>query len=152
MQQEVDAASLPSGSEEYPRDRALEALVGVADDQPHAGETAGSERAQEARPEGAVLGVADRETQDLPVTARGDSRGDHDCLGHQLCSLVGLDVGRIEEQIRDADMVDTGLAVREIPSLPISSKLCRRCGAKQPSTHFHAQPRTGSAARRTGIL
>ena len=83
--------------------------MGIADDEPHAPEATGSQRAQEARPEGAVLGVPDGEPQDLALAVAGHPCGDDDGLGHHRRSLVGLDVGGVEEDVGERDMVEAAL-------------------------------------------
>ena len=90
--EEVDPAALPRRAEEDRRDRGLQALVGVADDEPDADEASRPQAAQEGRPERAVLGVPDREPQDLPVPARGHPGGDDDGLADHAGALMGLDV------------------------------------------------------------
>ena len=92
------------------RDGALEALVGVADDEPHAGQAARPERAQEGRPEGAVLAVADRQARappgrPSPVTPVATTIA----LRHDRRALVGLDVGGVEEHVGEADVVERAL-------------------------------------------
>ena len=64
----------------------------------------------EGRPEGAVLAVADREPQDLPVAGGGDPGRDHDRLADHGRALVGLDVRGVEEHVREGDMVEAPLA------------------------------------------
>jgi transcriptional regulator with XRE-family HTH domain len=58
---------------------------------------------QEARPERAVLAVADRQAKHLTMAVGGDAGGDHDRLGHDRRPVVGLDVRRVEEQVSEAD-------------------------------------------------
>jgi len=58
-------------------DGLLQTGVGVGDDQLHTTQSSGLERAQERRPEGAVLGVADLAAEHLAATVGGDPGGDH---------------------------------------------------------------------------
>jgi hypothetical protein len=102
----------PLPAQEDRRDGALEALVGVADDQPHARQAARPEAAQEGCPERAVLAVADGQAEHLAVAVGPHAGGDHDRLGDDRRSLVGLDVGRVEEDIGEADVVERPLAGR----------------------------------------
>ena len=60
-------APLPGRAQQDGPDGGLQALVGVADDEAHTRQATRPEAAQERRPERAVLAVADREAQDLPV-------------------------------------------------------------------------------------
>jgi hypothetical protein len=57
--------------------------------------------AQEGRPEGAVLAVTDGQSEHLAVPAAADPGGDDDRLGDDLRAVVGLDVGRVEEEVRE---------------------------------------------------
>ncbi len=84
--------------------------MGVGHHEPHASEAAGPQGAQEGRPEGPILGVTDREAEDLTVTLGGDPGGDDDGLGHDRAAVVGLDIGGVEEEVREADMVEASLA------------------------------------------
>ena len=83
----MDPAALPGSAEQDGGEGALEALVGIGHDEAHAGEAARPQRAQEARPEGAVLAVPDVEPEDLADTARGHAGG----LGDDPRTRVGLD-------------------------------------------------------------
>ena len=65
LAEEVDGAALP-GAAEHLGDRLLQALVGVGDDELHAGQAALDQRAQELAPERLRLGLADVE----PITSR----------------------------------------------------------------------------------
>ena len=67
----------------------FEPLVGVGDDEPHARQAAGPQRAQERRPEGAVLAVTDREPEHLAIALRGHAGGDDDGLGHDRARRRG---------------------------------------------------------------
>jgi hypothetical protein len=73
---------LQGGAEQHRGDRVLEPGVGVRDDQLHASQAAGLQRAQERGPERAVLAVTDLEAQHLPVLVGGHAGGDDDCPGH----------------------------------------------------------------------
>src|SRR5919198_1279142 len=63
--EEVHAAALP-GAAKQPGDRGLEPLVGVGDDELHAGEPASDQRLEELAPERLGLRLADVEAGDLP--------------------------------------------------------------------------------------
>ena len=84
--------------------------MGVADDEPHASEAAAPQRAQEGRPEGAVLAVTDGQAQDLTVAVRRDPGGDDDGLRHDRGPLVGLHVGGIEEDVGEARVAEAAVA------------------------------------------
>jgi hypothetical protein len=68
---EVHPAALPGRPEQHGGDRLLKPGVGVGDDQLGAGQPAGLQRAQQRRPERAVLAVADGEAEHLPVPVGG---------------------------------------------------------------------------------
>jgi len=72
-----------------------------------AGQATGLERAQERRPERAVLAVADGEAEHLPAAVGADPGGDHDGLRGDPGALAvlrpadpGLAVGGVEEHVR----------------------------------------------------
>jgi hypothetical protein len=98
---EVHPAALPGGAHQHRGDRALQALVGVGDHQLDAPQPARSQAAQEGRPKGSVLGVADGQPQHLAVAVGPHPGGDHHRLAHHLWPLVGLEVGRVQEQVRE---------------------------------------------------
>jgi len=72
---EVDPAALP-GAAEDPGDRRLQALVLVADREPHAIEPATDERSQELDPEGLGLRLADVDLDHLASSRVVDRVGD----------------------------------------------------------------------------
>jgi hypothetical protein len=80
--------------------------VRVGHDEPHPRQAARPQGAQEARPEGAVLGVAHVEPEDLALAARGHPRGHDDGLGDDRRPVVGLDVGGVEEEVGEGDVVE----------------------------------------------
>ena len=82
-------------------DRVLEPLVGVGDHQAHTGETPGPQAAQNGRPEGAVLRVADGEAEHLAVAVDPYAGGDHRRLGDGPRALVGLQEEQVREGIAD---------------------------------------------------
>jgi hypothetical protein len=98
----VDPAALPAGAGHDRGDGGLETGVGVGDDQLDAGEPAGLERAQERGPEGAVLAVADVQAQHLPTAISGHPGGDHHRPGDDPAVHAGLEVGGVNEHIREA--------------------------------------------------
>jgi len=75
--------------------------VGVGDDQLDAVEAAGLERAQERRPEGAVLAVAHIQAQHLSAAIGGHAGGDHHRAAHHPAVYAGLEVGGVQEHIRE---------------------------------------------------
>jgi len=101
---------LPGRAEQHRRDGPFQTLVGIADDEPHTVEATAPERAQERLPERSVLAVTHREAEDLTVTLRSDPGGDDDGLGHDRRALVGLDEGRVEEDVGETDTVEAALA------------------------------------------
>jgi hypothetical protein len=80
-------------------DRGLQPGVGVGDDQLGAAQPTGLERAQERRPEGAVLGVADGEAEHLAVPVGRDPGSDYDRLGDHPAVDPGLAVGGSQEHV-----------------------------------------------------
>jgi hypothetical protein len=64
--EEVHGAALP-GTAEHLRDRRLEPLVGVGDDELHAAQAARDERACDLAPEGLGLGGADVDAEGVRV-------------------------------------------------------------------------------------
>ena len=106
----MDATSLPGGAEQDRGDGTLEPLVGIADDEPHAREATAPQGAQEGRPEGAVLGVTDGQPEHLAITLGGHAGGDDDGLGHDRGTVVGLDVGGVEEDVGERDVTEGAVA------------------------------------------
>jgi hypothetical protein len=62
----VSTAPLPAGSGQRGADGIDQATVRVTGDQPHPGQAAGDQVAEERQPAGAVLGAADLQAEDLP--------------------------------------------------------------------------------------
>jgi hypothetical protein len=108
--QEVDPATLPGRAEHHLLDGLSQALVRVGDDEVHPGETAGAQRPQERGPEDLVLAVTDRDAEDLAVAVSGDTGGDHDRLGDDPGTFMGFDVGGVEEQVGELDVIQAPLA------------------------------------------
>jgi hypothetical protein len=75
--------------------------VGVGDDQLHPGQPTGLERAQQRRPEGTVLGVADIQAEHFPAAVGGHPGGDDDRPGDHPAVHAGLEVGGVQEQVRE---------------------------------------------------
>jgi hypothetical protein len=67
-----------------------------------AGQPAGFQAAQERGPEGAVLAVADLAAEHLAAAVGGDPGGDHHRPRHHPTVDPGLDIGGVQEQIREA--------------------------------------------------
>jgi hypothetical protein len=61
--------------------------------------------AQELGPEGFGLAVADHDADDFAAAVLGDAGGDDDGLGDDAVVDAGLDVGGVEEQTGEADVV-----------------------------------------------
>jgi len=70
------------------------------------------ERAQERRPERAVLAVADGEAEDLPVAVGGHAGSDHHGLGHHAALDPGLAVGGVEEHVGEGLAGEAAVAER----------------------------------------
>jgi len=102
---EVDPAALPARALHRGRDRLDEAAVGVADDQLKAAQATVLELAQQLGPEGFGLAVSDLAAQDFPSAVGTHPSGDHDGLRHDPLVKPDLAVGRIEEHIRERDVV-----------------------------------------------
>jgi hypothetical protein len=84
--------------------------VGIADDEPHAGQTPRPEAAQEGRPERAVLAVTDRQAEHLPVAGLRDRGRVGDGLGQDPRPVVGFDIGRVEEDVREGGVPQRSVA------------------------------------------
>ena len=78
----------------------------VGDHQLHAGQTPGPQPAQERDPERAVFAVADFDAEHFAVTAASHAGGHYHRLGHDPPAAPGLDVGGVEEHVRELDMVE----------------------------------------------
>jgi hypothetical protein len=74
----MGTAALPGCAVQDGGDGLLEALVGVAGDQLDARQATSDQAAQEAGPARPVLGRADVEPEDLPMTLGVDRGGDQD--------------------------------------------------------------------------
>src|SRR5206468_7726462 len=70
----------------------------------------GPEAPREGRPEGPVLAVANRQPEDLAIAADGHPGRDDDRLADHRRAVVGLDVRRVEEDVREGDVVEAALA------------------------------------------
>jgi hypothetical protein len=73
----MDPATLDGRAGHHGLHRLAEAEVGVGDDQLHALEPPGLERAQELGPEGTVFGVADGEAEHLAAAIATHAGGHH---------------------------------------------------------------------------
>jgi hypothetical protein len=95
----VHPAALPGRTQQDRGDGLLEAGVRVGDHQLRAGQPPGLQRAQERRPERAVLRIADGEAEHLPVPVGGYPGGDDHRLGDHPPVDSGLAVGGVEEDV-----------------------------------------------------
>jgi hypothetical protein len=98
----VDPTALPAGAGQDRGDGRLEPGVGVGDDQLHPGQPSGLERAQERGPEGAILAVAHVQAEDFPAAVGGHPGGDDDRAADDPAIHAGLEVGGVQEQVREA--------------------------------------------------
>jgi hypothetical protein len=73
--------------------------VGIGDDQLHALEPAGLERAQERRPEGPILAVTDGEAEDLAAAIAAHPGGHHHRLGDDAAVDPRLATGRVDKDV-----------------------------------------------------
>ena len=96
---EVHRAALP-WTTQHPRDRGLEPFVLIGDRQPHAGQPATLQAAEELDPEAARLDLADVEADHLPDAGLVHRVGDHQRLGHDAAPVTNLDVLRVEPEVR----------------------------------------------------
>jgi hypothetical protein len=103
-------AALPSRADQHRLDGGLETGVRVGDDQLGAAQPAGLEGAQERGPEGAVLAVADRAAEHLPVPVGGHAGGDDDGLGDHPPVDPGLAVGRVEKHVGERGLGQRAVA------------------------------------------
>jgi hypothetical protein len=101
---EVDAAASPGRAAQDRADGLLQPGVGLRDDQLDSGPAAGLQGAQERRPEGAVLAIADVQAEDFPAAVGGDPGGDDDRAADDPPIHPGLEVGGVQEQVREGCM------------------------------------------------
>jgi hypothetical protein len=101
----VDPAALPGGVEHDLAERFDQTAVAVGDDQADAAESAFSQVTQELGPEGFGLAVADHDADDFAAAVLGDAGGDDDGLGGDAVVDAGFDVGGVEEEVGQADVV-----------------------------------------------
>ena len=83
---------------------AADAEVGIRDHEPYLGQAAGTQRAQELRPEGAVFAVADRQAQYVALASDGHAHGDHDNPRRHGAADAALEVGGVEEHVGERDV------------------------------------------------
>ena len=107
---EVDSAALPGGALEDGADRLLQTGVGVGDDELDTVQTAGLERAEEARPEGFVFAVASGESKNLAAPVGGNPDGDDHGLGDDAVVDTGLAVSGVEEDVGVAGFTEVPAA------------------------------------------
>jgi len=89
---------------------ALMPAVGVGDDELHAMQPPGHERAQEGRPAGGVLGRDDVEADDLATSLAVDGRGDHRRDVHHSPSFTDLLGEGVDPQIPVRTVVERALS------------------------------------------
>jgi hypothetical protein len=90
----------------------LEAGMGIRDDQLHPGQSSSPQRAQERRPEGAVLAVADVQAEDFPAAVGGDPGGDDDRTADDPAIDAGLEVGGVHQPVREGGVAKRARAER----------------------------------------
>lgn len=95
---EVDVAALPGGPQRFGQ-RRLQALLGVGDDELHAGRAAPLQGAQEVQPEGFRLRTADRHAEHLAPAIGVDVHRDGDGDGDDAPRLADFHRGRVEPEI-----------------------------------------------------
>src|SRR4051812_32656248 len=103
----VDSAALPGGAQHAP-DRALEALVGVRDDELHALEAAPDQAPQERGPEGLGLRGAEVQADDLAPPLAVDRHGDYRRDRHDPAALPDLQVRRVQPEVRPLPLQRAG--------------------------------------------
>jgi hypothetical protein len=96
----VRSAALPGRTRQRGSDRVDQAGVGIRGDEPHAGEAAGDERAQEGEPGGAVLPRDDVEAERLAEAVSIDGDRVHDAGVDRPAALAALDLERVEDEVR----------------------------------------------------
>jgi hypothetical protein len=118
----MDPTALPRRAGQDPTDGVLQAFVGVADDQLHPRQATALERAEECRPAGLVLAVADIDAEHFAGAVDGDAeRHDHRPGDHPTLRTAGLDVGRVAEHVRERRVVQ--------PAVPKRGDLLIKLGA-----------------------
>jgi hypothetical protein len=100
--EEVDPAALDGSARHDRVDGLAQAQVGVGDDQLHPGQPTGLQAAQERRPEGAVLAVADGEAQDLTAAIAAHPGGHDHGLGDDPAVHPGFAVGGVDKDVGEA--------------------------------------------------
>jgi len=86
--------------------------VVVGDHRLDPGEPAGSQRAQERRPEGTILGVTEVDTEHLTIAGGGSPGGHDDGSGDDPTADAALDEGGIDEHVRELDVIEPAGAER----------------------------------------
>jgi hypothetical protein len=107
VSEEVHRAALPRRAQHL-GDRVLQPLVGIGDDQLHADQAAGHQRAHEVGPERFGLGGADVQADDLPPAGLVHAVGDDHALALHPASVADLLDLRVEEQIEVAALKRPG--------------------------------------------
>lgn len=106
---EMYPASLPCRTLERDLDRTDQAGMRVADHQLHPGQAPAFEVAEELCPEWFGLGVSYLEAEYLPSAVCGNPDRDHDRLRHDATSDAGFAIGRVDEHVRVARVVQAAL-------------------------------------------
>src|SRR5690606_9428772 len=96
---EVDAAALPGGAHDAGYS-ALEALMGIGDDQLHAREAAPDKVLQEVGPEDLGFRRPDMQADDLAPALGVDGHGDYCGNADDPPALAHLEIGGIEPEVR----------------------------------------------------
>jgi hypothetical protein len=105
LRTKVDAAALPGRADHDFADGFDESAVAVGDDEADTGQAAFPRRAQELGPEGLGLAVPDRDAEHFAAAILGDAGRDDDGLGHDLVVESGLDVGGVEKEAGEPDVI-----------------------------------------------
>ena len=92
-------AALPAGALKHRADSLLQPGGGVGDDELDAVDTAGLQRAEEARPKGLGLAVTDVETKDLAAPVGGNTDRDDHGLGDDAVVDPRLAIRGVEEHV-----------------------------------------------------
>ena len=97
---EVHPAPLPARPLQHRSDGALQAFMGIADDQLHPNQAACDQPTQELEPESAVLARSHVQPEHLPLARGPHGNGDHHRQGHHASFPAHFQEGRIEPKIR----------------------------------------------------
>jgi hypothetical protein len=84
----------------------------VGDDESDPGQAPFLQAAEEAAPEHFVFAVADVDPEDLPAAGGGDPGGDHDGHRRDLTVPADVEVGGVEEHVRERGVVQRAATER----------------------------------------